>query len=396
MKNFAIFSFSGKAPNKGGPIGYLWHLYSGFTSFEPDLLFINNNETSVNVLGKQSSIKKPNRILYELKSILSYFKKAYLVAKKYRGQLKQYQLIHVHESDSVFYLRLFCGYRGKIILTSHRPEPLANEVINAARVKVPGRYMCLSAFLNYLERYSYNHADGLIFPSPCAKAIYNDFPGFIQYSKGKPVKFLTTGLNFKASTVNRAEFLSKYKLDINKDKKIITYIGRHNLIKGYDRIIAAYPEIKQLNGVVIVAGAISEIKYPNEPDWIELGYINDAMNLMAIADVVVIPNRNTYFDLVIIEALSLGKIVVTSNTGGNIDIAKSTKGLYLFDNNVEGSCTEAIKHVLSMGVVERKDLEECSRRYYLENCTPKIFAENYLNAINDLLESLVSTKNGRV
>ena len=137
--------------------------------------------------------------------------------------------------------------------------------------------------------------------------------------------------------------------------------------------------------VPIVAGAKSDIQYPKDSDWIELGYINDAMNLMSISDVVVIPNRNTYFDLVIIEALSLGKIVVTSNTGGNIDIAKTNRGLYLFDNNSEISCTEAIKHVLSMSNPERRDLETCSRKYYLENCTPEVFAENYLRVINEFI-----------
>lgn len=384
MKNFAIFSFSGKAPNKGGPRGYLWHLYSGFTSVVPDLLFLNSPEAPVKALEKQNPISKSN-ILYEIKTILSYLKQGLLVVKKYRGHLNQYQLIHVHESISVFYLRGFCSYRGKIVLTSHRPEPLADEVINAIRIKCPGRYRLLTSFLNYLERYSYQHADGFIFPSPCAASIYNDFPGFKKYSEGKPIKYVTTGLNYKSPTTNRAEFISKYHLNIDVEKKIVTYIGRHNLIKGYDRVIAAFPMIKQLEGVVIVAGAKSDIQYPKDSDWIELGYINDAMNLMSISDVVVIPNRNTYFDLVIIEALSLGKIVVTSNTGGNIGIAKTNRGLYLFDNNSEISCTEAIKHVLSMSNPERRDLETCSRKYYLENCTPEVFAENYLRVINEFI-----------
>ena len=109
---------------------------------------------------------------------------------------------------------------------------------------------------------------------------------------------------------------------------------------------------------------------------------------MNASDVVVIPNRNTYFDLVILEALSLGKIVITSNTGGNIDIAKDTEALVLFDNKKENSLFEAIVSIIDMSVNERKKLEKAALCFYEKNCTERIFANNYIKIINDLKESL--------
>lgn len=383
MTDFAIFNYSGKAVNKGGPSGYLSHLYTGFNGDSPDFLFIKDAEKTSNNI--KISFHNENYFLYEIKSILSYLKKGIKVYKKYGKTLNNYSLIHIHDSESVFYIKFFCRYKGKIILTSHRPEPLADEVINAIKAKRPGNYRILKRFLNFVERYSYKKSFGFIFPSPSAAAIYNQFPGFTKSIDNKPIKFVTTGLRYKAPTATRDAYYLEHNIKIDVSKKIVTYIGRHNLIKGYDRVIAAFPEIKRLGGTVIVGGALSNILYPDDSNWIELGYINDAINLMSISDVVVIPNRNTYFDLVIIEALSLGKVVITSNTGGNIDIASTTKGLYLFDNKDEKSFTEAIKNVLSMKENERKDLEKTSRDYYLKNCTPAIFASNYIKTIREFL-----------
>ena len=96
------------------------------------------------------------------------------------------------------------------------------------------------------------------------------------------------------------------------------------MIKGYDRLVKIYPELKQRGIEVVVAGGKGGIAYPLDSGWHELGYISDVPNLIHASDVIVIPNRNTYFDLIILEALSQGRIVISSNTGGNIDIAKET------------------------------------------------------------------------
>ena len=51
--------------------------------------------------------------------------------------------------------------------------------------------------------------------------------------------------------------------------------------------------------------------------WIEVGWTNDPHSLIAASDVFVLPNHETYFDLILLEVLSLGVPVVMSRTGGN-------------------------------------------------------------------------------
>ena len=105
---------------------------------------------------------------------------------------------------------------------------------------------------------------------------------------------------------------------------------------------------------------------------------------MNAVDVVVIPNRNTYFDLVILEALSYGKIVITSNTGGNLSIASDTKALILFDNT-ETDLLEKIRLVKGMNKSELEELEKDAIRFYIEKCSCKAFAEGYIKALNTVI-----------
>lgn len=385
MKQFAIFNYSGKSPNKGGPIGYLYHLYSGFIDDKPDFLSIvqSDNTNVVKHVANHSFVEKIT-FLYEFKCIVSFIKKGLIVRKKYKNNINNYKLLHIHESESVFYLLLFARYKGKIVLTSHRPESLADEIVNAVKVKHKGSFKLLYSLLVWIEKYSYKKADAFIFPSEHAANIYSKFPGFSQYSEGKPFKYLITGLNYKKPTCSKSDYFIQHDIKLNPEKSVVSYIGRHNYIKGYDRVVNSFNVIKRNDACVLVAGAPGSIEYPKDSNWVELGYINDAMNLMKLADVIVIPNRNTYFDLVIIEALSLGKIVVSSNTGGNIDIAKECAGLVLFDNQISDSCSLTIERILKMDLNERAQLEKQSRQYYERHCTPQIFASNYKKIITEI------------
>ncbi|MDE6284408.1 MAG: glycosyltransferase family 4 protein, partial [Bacilli bacterium] len=303
-----------------------------------------------------------------------------------------YDLIHIHDSESVLYIRDFARFKGNIVLTSHRPEPLEDEIINALKNRYNYSFPILRRILRRIERRSYKLADAFIFPSENAAKIYNDFPGFVKNSKLKPIKYLITGLNPTPSEVSRNDYFKKHNIRLDLNKPIVTYIGRHNRIKGYDRVIESFNTIKSNNACVLVAGAQGALVPPVDDAWIELGYITDALELMYISDLVLIPNRNTYFDLVIIEALSMGKIVITSNTGGNIDIAKDCKGMILFDNMAEGSCEQMLNTLLTMPKEKRQELENSSLLYYNTYCKPSIFASKYNEVISKIYKDLSEHK----
>jgi len=136
---------------------------------------------------------------------------------------------------------------------------------------------------------------------------------------------------------------------------------------------------------VLVAGAANPmISAPNHPRWIELGWHDYPGDVLAASDVYVLSNRMTYYDLVLIEALSMKTPVVASATGGNKSIATLTDGaINLFD----GSETDLLdKMIRTLDVRQNgtqhtlKKLDDAYQQYF----TPKKFAARYESVIRDI------------
>lgn len=380
----AIMNYGGKSPNRGGPIGYLNNLYSNEDNIEqlPDFLFVENFQTPNNPKNLSENKSLRNRMVICLRDFAYFLLLGIRCKKKLKKIVNGYDVVHVHSSQDAYYLKYFCKYKGYIILTSHRPEPYLEEgrpILNNSRELI---YKPLKKFYFDMEKKSYKVADGFIFPSPGAKEIYNKFPGFIEGSKDKPIEYVYTGINKKEITISREDYRKNHNISL--DKFVITFIGRHTEIKGYDRLVKAYPELKKHEIEVVVAGAESSIQHPDDEGWKELGYINDAQNLMNASDVVVIPNRNTYYDLVIVEALSTGSVVISSDTGGNIDISQKTDGLILFDNTNEKTFIDKILYAKNMSKDEFARREKSALDFYNEYGNNKKFVENYLKAMKKI------------
>ena len=81
----------------------------------------------------------------------------------------------------------------------------------------------------------------------------------------------------------------------------------------------------------------------------------------------------------------MGKIVITSHTGGNVDIAKETRGLVLFETGNERSLLQAIQKVREMSIKTRATLQSENIKFYEKHCSPLEFSRNYINAINEIL-----------
>lgn len=386
----AIINIKNKSESVGGPSGYLYNLYAGANEIEifPDFIYLVDNKVGneTNSANKNNILTKVKEMFPAIREFLYFFKQGNIFKKKLGETIKKYDLIHVHTTETLLYLRWFCKYKGKVVFTPHRPEKVRDELLEVMCRKKKGTYRLLGKWYDYLESQSYRLADIFIFPSKGAMGIYKSFPGFNKYSKGKKIKYLYTGIREKKVSLSRDEY--RRKNHIEENAFVIAFIGRHNAIKGYDRLVDIFPKLEE-NGVeFIIAGKIENENYPHNKRWHELGYITDTQNLMNASDVVVIPNRNTYFDLVILEALSLGKIVITSNTGGNIDISNDTDAVVLFDNEKEESLLKTVNLIRSLPANKRDELEKAALAFYRENCTEKMFANKYMKIINDIKESL--------
>ena len=91
----------------------------------------------------------------------------------------------------------------------------------------------------------------------------------------------------------------------------------------------------------------------------------------------------TYFDLVLLEVMSMGVPIIASATGGNKSVQRQTGALILYNNSADGLADS----ILTLSQASAEELENYSKRIqqeYEKNYTPSIFATRYISLINQI------------
>ena len=163
-------------------------------------------------------------------------------------------------------------------------------------------------------------------------------------------------------------------------------VWRHNDMKGYgDLKEIGVKLMKDRDVYVLIAGAEEPMASLEDKHWIEGGWTNDPHSLIAAADVFVLPNRETYFDLILLEVMSLGVPIVLSNTGGN----KFFRQYSLMGMRYYTSMPEAIEQLLYFKRMQDKDREiaknELKALYYREYSL-EMFANRYIETLESIFE----------
>ena len=198
-------------------------------------------------------------------------------------------------------------------------------------------------------------------------------------------RIIIIGKIIQIAKVSKSEIRKKY--NITNDEFVIVYVGRHNEVKGYGKLKELGKNILEKNRDIkfLIAGREGPLTRLENPSWIEIGFTKDPYSLISAGDVFVLPNNETYFDLVMIEVLSLGKIVIASRTGGNKYYEKAgAKGVFLYDTLAEAE--ELVDKVKAMSKEERKKLEKENRCFYEKHLTSTVFYENYKKMVNEVVD----------
>lgn len=278
------------------------------------------------------------------------------------------------------------NYIGKVLLTSHTPKPSHLEVyednITEKERKKYGKYY---KKLNVIDEYAFSRADYIIFPCEEAEEPYfnrwKEYKNIKNNNKNK-YRYVLTGIEKCKKNKERTEILKKY--NIPENAFVISYVGRHNEVKGYDLLKEIGEEILKIDNVyILVAGNEGPLyAYKNEK-WIEVGWTNDPYSIIASSDLFILPNKETYFDLVLLEVLSLGIPVLMTYTGGNKYFNNFKSNGIVYFNNKDEAIT-MIKKFLCMDKDEIKEIGKENEKLYEENFTCEIFAKNYMDLINSL------------
>lgn len=371
----------------GGPSGYLYNLKQGLCALSAtiempvDISFYEAAPKSLRDTVKYKD-KIPKRLREFRRAIddIFYEKKAYPLDEI----LYEYDMIHFHSIDAMYLnRRTLENYKGKVILTSHSPCAKYKEKLawlNPFDYKV---FKKLVERIENMDRYAFERADYIIFPCEEAEEpYYHTWEGYEQLRDNSKYWYMPTGIVGCTARIGREEYRKKY--GIPKEAFVISYVGRHNEIKGYADLKKMGEELLvDKNIYFLIAGKEEPMKGLENDHWIEIGWTNDPHSLIAAADVFVLPNHETYFDLILLEVLSLGVPVVMSRTGGNkyFERFKQT-GLKFYDN-----LYEAKNKILEIKQMSDYDLDKAKAEMielFNQEFTVEQFAKNYVNIVSKI------------
>lgn len=391
MKNILVYIEDGLLTQRGGPIGYNYHLKQQLDKMDVKNIHYIHSKGGISQSSKDfvNGIKNP-KLQYVAKIIKSIIKKyTYLYGRSHKAlvDLNQYDLVHFHAPMDMYMVRdSLKDYKGKVVLQSHTPTISHKEIIDYLTPWERKHMMWYYKKLEEIDVYAFNRADYIIFPCPEAEEpYYNNWDKYasIKEQKKDNYRYLLSGTSKRTAVRSRSQVCKEY--GIPEDAFIINYVGRHNEIKGYDnlkkiglQILEKYP-----NAYMLVAGAEFPLTRPQHERWIEVGWTKDPHSLIAAADVFILPNKETYFDLVMLEVLSLGAIVVASHTGGNKYFDKiSAEGIFTY-KSIDEAVT-LIENIQSLPIEKKRHLKESNIKLFNEKFSLEVFGKNYVELINSI------------
>ena len=396
MKKILIYKDGSALKPTGGPSGYLYSLRDGIrnlnnTDITIDFLPGEAVDSSIKSIAKTSSKPLVKHLLsfYRIIKHIKFCLSTIYIKKSLPLDVNDYDAIHFHSTCDIYWLREeLKEYKGKILLTSHSPQPLSAEFYEGSssleKLFLGKIYKKMVEF----DRYAFRRADYIIFPCSYADEPYlNTWDEYIQIKDDRKEHFRFVLSGTVPAKVAEPRCEVRKKLNIPEDAFVISYVGRHNEIKGYDRFIEICTKLQEENKniYVLVAGNVGPIYPPeNNKHWIEIGWTNTPHSYVAASDLFILPNRETYFDLVLLEVLSIGIPVVISRTGGNKYFDNiSSEGIKLFDNVDEA--IGAVNDIIGMDVEQREKVGTCNKNLYQNKFTIEKFAKNYINLLKHIL-----------
>lgn len=393
MKRVLIWNTYELKPT-GGPSGYLYNIrrYVKNNGIE-NIMFLSD----IINLDELKQKKYDFFILKVFKKIFDFFKKSnnlnILLFIKTISSKKQYKKINI-DLNNFDYIHFHTTYEftkyldflqekdftGKTILTTHTPKPTFLEIIEDwYRLKVDYIPAKMLASLKKIDLIAFEQADLLLFPDPSALEAYRVWDDFDKIETTKNFKFIPTGINSVNFREEKSSILKKY--NIPNESFIISYVGRHNETKGFD-LLKKFGEVilnKYKNIYFLIAGKEQPIQGLDHDRWIEVGWTNDPFSIINACDIFILPNRVTFFDLILLEVMALDKPVMLSNTGGNKCFFDKHLDLYYF----EGSDLKSMINTFETKISNKNFNNKLNKRYIDNNLKISHYVKKYLDLLND-------------
>jgi glycosyltransferase involved in cell wall biosynthesis len=363
-----IFSNYGLRSTAGGPSGFLAQNLVGTSS---PFYHLNSYKEVQRSLGERMVrrfvTREPQRSLRKLGHEGNTAYAGWLLDARQvfvTEEAREYAWIWFHDIWSMAACLDLIGPEQKIILQSHCPELPSEEVASQ------GAKTCDIVWTQSAERRAFARADVCVFPNKEAGAIYDPI-----MESGTRVEYLLSGCQ---------QMSARYDLPLDPKYRYLLYLGRRNAIKGFDVALEAfkrtYAQDDNLRLILIGGGDLVD-----HPGVLDIGRSEEVGSWLAACDYVISTNRQSYFDLSVMEALSLGASLIIACTQGHQFYAnvKSSGIVALPDADVELFEKAFLSHRKKR--VENPQASADNRKLY----HGQLSSEQYRIRLDDLLRRLI-------
>jgi len=380
----------------GGPAGYLYNLSEklGPHGDAAELRVVGGvtSDSRHADVGETSALKWlresrwiPRPLLAAGLALKALLEGALPLSKRWRQRLAGADVIVFH--DFRLYQRYLATARWKLLspvksyLMLHSPVEPSQEMrhywADALRL---GRSVGPAAWLWRLaERNAIRVVSGILVPTRYAlDGYFVDQPRTRALLISKPLLEVPSGVPPLKPV--RSRDTVREEIGCNEGQLAIGYVGRFVSDKGYDLFSAiaseceARPEGSHLKFFGVGQGPLSvKDTQDQRTNFVELGWRSDAADIINAMDVIVVPNRVAYFDLVILEAMSLGKTIYTTAVGGSRSLVDGSVR-YLSGQDVRSLTTSLLTSLNKDGVGSADAIQTA----YLENYSSDRFLQQHL------------------
>ncbi|WP_298745161.1 glycosyltransferase family 4 protein [uncultured Microbacterium sp.] len=304
----------------GGPAGYTWNLRQALICLAPpdlDVRFAGIvTERRNRATGEDPAVRQPRH--WNPRATLGRLRHRVGVALKggargtLRGEIAAADLVILQGYQDARRARFARSEDVTLWYMPHSPTIAADE-FSAMHPRVTGiRRTLIHRRMVRAERALFRAADAVVFPSPRAATAYIEAFGDVLAEM--PVHYILSGVPEPHETSKAQQGAAAAETNPG-----ILFVGRYVADKGYDRFLAAAETLHAENPSLRFStlGAGPERRPSSAVN--DLGWRDDPVPVIAAAQMLVVPNRVAYFDLLPLEAAALGKALVFTAVGGGID-----------------------------------------------------------------------------
>lgn len=383
---FKVLIYKAKQDLKpiGGPNGYLFNLYDGIKQ-------LNDPDIKIDFLPNSSYPFFAStflRLLSKHKKILFFITIQKLRFDRGRTKLidfSKYDIIHFHSPLDYYVCReSLKDFHGKVVLTCHSPMPVHMELVDYLNLKSKKKINKYRRMVEKIDIFAFNNADYILLPCEEAEeCFYNTWDKYAEIRKNNKYKYIyiPTGL---IDTKEKFNDNIRNKYGYSESDLVISYVGRHNEVKGFKSLkrIGNHILDRDSNVKFLIAGEEKPIRGLDRNGWKEIGWTNKPHEIIAASDIFILPNKETYFDLIMLEVLSLGKPVLATETGGNKFYRKfKDSGIFLYKYDDISDFMRVFDLVKN---TDLKALGKKNKKIFKDNFSSVIFAKKYLAAYKNI------------